>query len=114
MKVGNSVLGFVQLLVLLAVPLDAFALTPGRFNGGALQNRAVLRGRARATLPSLAAEALPSALGAPEATNTVRTVTGGGNGEQVGMWNGLVGIFWLQDERYLFSLAFWFTHFVAP
>lgn len=84
MKAGDKLMRLVQLTVLLAVPLDAFAMSPGRLNSVALHNKAILRGRAKATLPLRAAEALPSALGAPEATNTVQTVTGGAGGEQVG------------------------------
>lgn len=101
MKVGDKLIRLVQLTVLLAVPLDAFAMSPGRLNSGALHNRAILRGRAKATFPLRAAEALPSALGSPEATNTVQTVTGGAGGEQVGYETLFGWTLWLQDDRYI-------------
>lgn len=101
MKVQDKLVRLVQLTVLLAVPLDAFAMSPGRLNSGALHNTAILRGQATTTLQARAARALPSALGAPEATNTVQTVNGGAGGDKVGYLTFFEATLWLQDDRYI-------------
>lgn len=82
MRVGPSFLRLVQLLVLLAVPLDAFALSPGCASGGGQKGQLVSNGRGKLG-QWRAAQTLPPAA-RPEISSTVRTMSGGGEDGKVG------------------------------
>lgn len=83
MKMSMSFLRLAQLTILLIVPLDAFALSPGRVHGRGQQLNSGFdgRGKASSSSPWRAAHAPPSLLA--EATNNALTMSGGGESEQV-------------------------------
>ena len=82
MRVGPSFLHLVQIFVLLAVPLDAFALSPGCASGGGGQKgQLVSNGRGKLG-PWRAAQTLAPAV-RPEISSTVRTMSGGGDDGKV-------------------------------
>lgn len=81
MMVGVSVIRLVQLAVLVAVPLDAFALSPARVNGAG-QGNVGLNGHGKPGALRAARALSPSFR--PEVSNTVLTMSGGGDDGQVG------------------------------
>ena len=82
MRIGPRFLRPVQLLVLLAVPLDAFALNPGCASGGGGQKGQLVSNGRGMLGPWRAAQTLAPAV-RPEICSTVRTMSGGGDDGKV-------------------------------
>lgn len=84
MRLDYRPLSFVQILLLLVVPLDAFALTPGHVNGGGQKTTRGLSGRGKPTASWRAPPSFPPAR--PEVADAaVLNMSGGGDGGQVGV-----------------------------